>query len=65
MIETLGEPRRTLSRQSRWAFLALMVAQAAHSIEEYIFRLFDVFAPELGCEGAGAAAVVPASPHST
>jgi len=22
-----------------------MVAQAAHSIEEYIFRLFDVFAP--------------------
>ena len=45
MIETLGEPRRTLSRQSRWAFLALMVAQAAHSIEECIFRLFDVFAP--------------------
>jgi len=34
-----------MSRQSRWAFLALMVAQAAHSIEEYIFRLFDVFAP--------------------
>lgn len=35
----------TMSRQSRWAFLALMVAQAAHSIEEYIFRLYDVFAP--------------------
>jgi hypothetical protein len=34
-----------MSRQSRWAFLALMVAQAAHSIEEYVFRLFDVFAP--------------------
>lgn len=34
-----------MSRQSRWAFLVLMVAQAAHSIEEYIFRLFDVFAP--------------------
>ena len=34
-----------MSRQSRWAFLALIVAQAAHSIEEYIFRLFDVFAP--------------------
>ena len=29
----------------RWAFLALIVAQAAHSIEEYVFRLFDVFAP--------------------
>ena len=34
-----------MSRQSRWAFLALVVAQAAHSIEEYFFRLFDVFAP--------------------
>ena len=34
-----------MSEQSRWAFLALMVAQAAHSLEEYIFRLFDVFAP--------------------
>lgn len=34
-----------MSRQSRWAFLALIVAQAAHSIEESIFRLFDVFAP--------------------
>jgi hypothetical protein len=34
-----------MSGQSRWAFLALIVAQAAHSIEEYIFRLFDVFAP--------------------
>ena len=27
------------------AFLAVVVAQAAHSIEEYAFRLFDVFAP--------------------
>jgi hypothetical protein len=34
-----------MSRQSRWAFLALVVAQAAHSIEEYVSRLFDVFAP--------------------
>ena len=32
-------------RQTRWAFLALVVAQAAHSIEEYVFRLYDVFAP--------------------
>jgi hypothetical protein len=31
--------------RSRGAFLALIVAQAAHSIEEYVFRLFDVFAP--------------------
>ena len=45
MIRTRGEPRRTMSRQSRLAFLALMAAQAAHSIEEYIFRLFDEFAP--------------------
>ena len=34
-----------MSRLSRSAFLALIVAQAAHSIEEYFFRLFDVFAP--------------------
>jgi hypothetical protein len=34
-----------MSRHRRLAFLALVCAQAAHSIEEYIFRLFDVFAP--------------------
>jgi hypothetical protein len=34
-----------MSRRSRFAFLGLIVAQAAHSIEEYFFRLFDVFAP--------------------
>ncbi len=27
------------------AFLALVVAQAAHSVEEYAFRLYDVFPP--------------------
>jgi hypothetical protein len=31
--------------RSRTAFLALIVVQAAHSIEESVFRLFDVFAP--------------------
>lgn len=31
--------------RSRVAFLALIVAQAAHSVEEYVFRLFDVLAP--------------------
>ena len=34
-----------MDSRARWAFLALIVAQAAHSIEEYVFRLFDVFAP--------------------
>jgi hypothetical protein len=34
-----------MSPRSRWAFLALILAQAAHSAEEYVFRLFDVFAP--------------------
>lgn len=29
----------------RAAFLGLVLAQAAHSIEEYVFRLFDVFGP--------------------
>jgi hypothetical protein len=30
---------------SRRLFLALILTQAAHSIEEYVFRLYDVFAP--------------------
>jgi len=30
---------------TRRAFLALIVLQAAHSIEEYAFALYDVFAP--------------------
>jgi hypothetical protein len=34
-----------MDSRSRVAFLALIVAQAAHSIEEYVFRLFDVLAP--------------------
>jgi hypothetical protein len=34
-----------MDQQSRAAFLALIVAQTAHSIEEYAFRLYDVLAP--------------------
>jgi Protein of unknown function with HXXEE motif len=34
-----------MSRPGRLAFLALVLAQAAHSIEEYSTRLYDVFAP--------------------
>jgi hypothetical protein len=37
--------RNRLSKNARIAFLALVIAQAAHSIEEYVFRLYDVFAP--------------------
>jgi hypothetical protein len=37
--------RLKMDSRSRAAFLALIVAQAAHSIEEYVFRLFDVLAP--------------------
>ena len=29
----------------RHAFALVIAAQAAHSVEEYVFRLFDVFAP--------------------
>ncbi|HEX8574435.1 MAG TPA: HXXEE domain-containing protein [Allosphingosinicella sp.] len=29
----------------RTIFLALVVAQAAHSVEEYVFRLYDLLAP--------------------
>jgi hypothetical protein len=34
-----------MNRRIRFAFLALLIAQAAHSIEEYAFRLYEVFAP--------------------
>jgi hypothetical protein len=31
--------------RSRAAFALLILAQAAHSVEEYAYRLFDVFSP--------------------
>jgi len=34
-----------MDSRSRSAFLLLIGAQAAHSIEEYVYRLFDVFGP--------------------
>jgi len=34
-----------MSPHSRRAFLMLILAPAAHSTEEYVFRLFDVFTP--------------------
>lgn len=34
-----------MDARTRATFLALILAQAAHSIEEYRYRLFDVFAP--------------------
>jgi hypothetical protein len=34
-----------LDARSRTTFLLLIVAQAAHSIEEYVFHLYDVFMP--------------------
>ncbi|MGE3274244.1 MAG: HXXEE domain-containing protein [Vicinamibacterales bacterium] len=34
-----------MPRRVRSAFAALVAAQAAHSLEEYVGRLFDVFAP--------------------
>jgi hypothetical protein len=34
-----------MDSRSRSTFAWLIAAQAAHSLEEYIFRLFDVFAP--------------------
>jgi hypothetical protein len=39
-------PRTLATEQAvTYAFLAVILAQAAHSIEEYIFRLSDVLAP--------------------
>ena len=34
-----------VERRSRLAFLLLILAQGAHSVEEYTTRLYDVFAP--------------------
>ena len=34
-----------MDRRTQFAFLLLILAQTAHSVEEYIFRLYDVFAP--------------------
>jgi len=34
-----------MDSRSRTTFLLLVVTQAAHSIEEYVFRLYDVFLP--------------------
>lgn len=35
----------TMHARTRLAFAALVAAQALHSVEEYRFRLFDVFGP--------------------
>jgi hypothetical protein len=34
-----------MDTRSRFTFLALILAQAAHSAEEYAFKLYDVFTP--------------------
>jgi hypothetical protein len=34
-----------VERRSQLAFLLLVLAQAAHSVEEYVARLYEVFAP--------------------
>lgn len=34
-----------MDSRSRLAFLILILVQAMHSVEEYVFKLYDVFAP--------------------
>jgi hypothetical protein len=34
-----------MERRSQLAFALVILAQAMHSVEEYVFRLYDVFAP--------------------
>ena len=34
-----------MDSRTQFAFLLLILAQTAHSVEEYIFRLYEVFAP--------------------
>lgn len=38
-------PATSMDTPSRRLFLALILTQAAHSVEEYAFRLYEVFAP--------------------
>lgn len=45
MPSDLSKDLSFMNSRTQVAFLALIVTQAAHSIEEYIFRLYDVFAP--------------------
>ena len=40
-----------MDERSRTAFLALIIAQAAHSVEECVFRLYDVWAPARAVAG--------------
>jgi len=35
--------RGGVNQKARFGFLALVIAQTLHSIEEYVFRLYDVF----------------------
>jgi hypothetical protein len=44
-VEPRGSLPATVSRRSRLLFLLLVAAQLAHSVEEYLTRLFEVFAP--------------------
>jgi len=34
-----------MDHRSRFVFLLLVLTQAAHSVEEYVFRLYEVLAP--------------------
>jgi hypothetical protein len=34
-----------INQKARFGFLILVIAQLLHSIEEFVFRLYDVFAP--------------------
>lgn len=34
-----------MKRREQFVFLGLILSQAAHSVEEYVTRLYDVFAP--------------------
>jgi hypothetical protein len=37
--------RDRINQKARFGFLALVIAQTLHSVEEYVFRLYEVFAP--------------------
>jgi hypothetical protein len=45
MDRTCSAAMKTITKEIRSAFLALVIVQAAHFLEEYHFRLYEVFAP--------------------
>jgi len=45
MARGFYDAHKRISHKASIAFLVLVIAQATHSVEEYLFRLYEVFPP--------------------